>query len=65
MNLFAKALVLVVGAWLIAGGGLCALDAGFSPWALVGIGFAGLGIWIIRIVFRPLAESERAAKDKG
>jgi len=64
MNLFAKTLVLVLGAWLIAGGGLWALDAGFSPWALVGIGFVALGIWIIRVVFRPPGEKEPELKDK-
>jgi len=64
MNLFAKALVLVLGAWLIASGGLCVLDAGFSLWAVVGIGFAALGIWIIRVVFRPPGEKEPELKDK-
>jgi len=63
-NLFAKALILLLGAWMITSGGLCAISAGFSPWALIGIGFAALGIWIIRIVFRPPGENEPELKDK-
>lgn len=58
MNLFAKALLLVLGAWLIATGGLCALSAGVSLWALIGFGTIGAGVWIIRVVFRPPAEPD-------
>lgn len=63
-NLFAKALILLLGAWLITSGGLCAISAGFSPWALIGIGFAALGIWIIRVVFGPPTRNQADLKDK-
>jgi len=63
-NLFAKALTLLLGAWMITSGGLCAINAGFSPWALLGVGVAALGVWIVRVVFRPAVQDEPEREDQ-
>ena len=60
----AKGLVLLIGLWLIVGGGSCVVMAGFNLFGLIGLGMGLLGGWIIWVVFRPRPESEPEVKDK-
>jgi hypothetical protein len=60
----AKGLVLLIGLWLIVGGGSCVVMAGFNLFGLIGLGMGLLGGWIIWVVFRPRPENEPEVKDK-
>lgn len=63
-DFIAKGLVLLIGLWLIVGGGSCVFMAGFNVFALIGLGVALLGGWMIWVVFRPQAGKESDIKDK-
>lgn len=55
----AKGLLLLVGLWLIVGGGSCVVMAGFNIFAVIGLGMGLLGSWMIWVVFKPSASANK------
>jgi hypothetical protein len=46
-----KGLVLFIGLWMIVSGGFCAVMDGFNGFALIDLGIAIFGGWMIWVVF--------------
>ena len=49
-----KALLLLIGGWMVVSSGTCMISAGLYPLALLfGIPFFLLGVWLVRLALRP------------
>jgi hypothetical protein len=49
-----KALLLLIGGWMVVSSGTCMISEGFYPLVLLfGIPFFLLGVWLVRLALRP------------
>lgn len=49
-----KALLLLIGGWMVVSSGTCMISAGLYPQALLfGIPFLLLGVWLVCLAIRP------------
>lgn len=53
---FGQALLLLIGGGLILSGGSCVISVGANVFALLGLPFIGLGVWIVSLAMKEEAK---------
>ena len=60
-----QVLLLMIGGWLIISGGSCVINLGANIFALLGLPFIGLGVWIVKSALKKDADEDDDGQGAG